>query len=122
MITVAQNVPAIVVVDANPSDYEAFAPLAESGEVDLRFFLSGRAALRHKDHLPAWHWLINVQLPDWSGFDLCEMLRGSLPDVSVVLVADRYDADEERQALSLGIVKFVCKPLDESLLREGLLT
>ena len=122
MITVAQRVPAIVVVDANPGDYAALAPLADSGEIDLRFFLSGRAALRRKDDLRAWYWLINVRLPDWSGFDLCEMLRFSLPEASVVFVADRYRAEEERQALSLGVVKFICKPLDPSLLREGLLT
>ena len=46
---------------------------------------------------PAALWIINVRLPDLSGFDLTEMLRSSLGECRFVLVADAYDFADERQ-------------------------
>ena len=49
-----------------------------------------------------------------SGFDLAEMLRRGRPGVRVFMVSDAYSVDEELQTLTLGLVKYLCKPVDPS--------
>ena len=64
------------------------------------------AALRIQPGL----WIINTRLHDMSGFDLAETLKAGLPHVDVFLVADAYDPQDERRALSIGVARYVCKP------------
>ncbi len=110
----------IVVVDANPSDYVVLAPLAEAGEIDLRFLLSGRSALRERRYLGAPLWMINVHLPDRSGFDLFEMFFRHKTSPLVLMVADQYCAEDELRALKLGVAKYLCKPVDPAWLHDCL--
>lgn len=118
MSTVASSAALVVVVDPEPSDYAALVPLVETGRIDLRFLLTGRSALRHAGRLDALLWMINVELPDRSGFDLFEMLADRLGDAYVILVADRYRAEDERRSLGLGATKYLCKPLDSSWIHD----
>ena len=111
----------IVVVDANPSDYVALAPLAEAGEIDIRFLLSGRSALRESRLLKAPLWMINVDLPDHSGFDVQEMCFGRKTSPLVLMVADEYSTRDELRALELGVAKYLCKPVDPAWLQDYLL-
>ena len=110
----------VVVVDANPSDYVALAPLAEAGEIDLRFLLSGRSALRERRYLGAPLWMINVHLPDRSGFDLFEMFFRRKTSPLVLMVADQYCTEDELRALKLGVAKYLCKPVDPAWLHDCL--
>lgn len=110
----------IVVVDANPSDYVALAPLAEAGEIDLRFLLSGRSALRQSRHLKAPLWMINVDLPDHSGFDVQEMCFHRKTSPLVLMVADEYFPEDELRSLELGVTKYLCKPVDPAWLHDYL--
>ena len=60
--------------------------------------------------------IINVELPDLSGFDLVEMLRPIPKGTAVFLVGDQYALEDELRALRLGVGSYLCKPLDDSIL------
>ena len=53
-------------------------------------------------------WMINVRLPDMSGFDLLEMIGDQLADARVFVVADCYNAEHEARACRFGAF-YVCK-------------
>ena len=105
----------ILVVDPRKTDYDWLTRWV-IGQV--RFVTTGRDALR-QGHAPAADlYLINVRLPDFSGCDLVEMLHPFPPGATVFLVADEYAAEDEIQALTLGVNGYLCKPLEASLLCE----
>ena len=108
----------ILVVDPRQVDYDWLVRgvVASCGQV--RFLATGRAALRQGHDPAADLYLINVRLPDFSGCDLVEMLRPFPPGADVFLVADGYAAEDEIQALRLGVSGYLCKPLEPSLLCE----
>jgi DNA-binding response OmpR family regulator len=55
---------------------------------------------------------VNVELQGMNGFELVEMLRPFPGGTTVCIVGDNYAVDDEVQALSLGVHRYLCKPLD----------
>ncbi len=106
--------PLAVVVDAQPADYVCLAPLVRAGQMDCRLVVTGAAALRIAPAVDAALWTINTELPDMSGFDLMEMMRDNLVDLSIVLVGDRYRVEDEIQCRQAGATLYFCKPLQPS--------
>ena len=60
--------------------------------------------------------LLDIRLPDLSGFDLAEMLGAGISEGLAFLVADEYRAADEIRALELDRTNYFCKPLDASWL------
>jgi DNA-binding response OmpR family regulator len=115
----------IVVADARPKDYRNLALLAGENGWHLHFLTSARAAIQFGRPSYANLWMINVSLPDMSGFELLEALRDRVAQNPVFVVADRYDAEDERRACRNGAALYVvkdaagsidCKPLLEVLI------
>jgi DNA-binding response OmpR family regulator len=119
----ANSTPVVVVVDSRPVDYVTFAPWARANVVEFRFLSSGLNALRMARAVKPALWIINVELPEMTGFDLLEMLRVTIEDQLVVMVADQYQSQNELRSAELNASFFACKPLDVSwfdkLLRGG---
>ena len=65
--------------------------------------------------------MIQVSLPDMSGFDLYEMLREQLADATTFMISDQYIAEDERRACSCGAALYLCKDADKSLDCQSLL-
>ena len=108
----------VFVVDTNASDYTALMQMAASSKWKIRYFLNARDVLRLGEQSAADLWIVNIRLPDMSGFDLVEMIKPRLGDTAVFMVTDRYRDQDEVRALSLGITKFLCKPLEAASLRQ----
>ena len=119
----SDSTPIIVVVDSRPVDYVTFAPWARANVVEFRFLSCGLNALRMARAVKPTLWIINVELPEMTGFDLLKMLRGTIEDHLVVMVADQYQPQNELRSAELNASFFACKPLDVSwfdkLLRGG---
>ena len=115
--------PIIVVVDSRPVDYVTFAPWAKENDIEFRFLSCGLNALRMARAVKPAQWIINVELPEMTGFDLLEMLRVTIEEPWVVMVADQYQPQNELRSAELNASFFACKPLDVSwfdkLLRGG---
>lgn len=63
--------------------------------------------------------VLDVNLPDGSGFDLAEEIRDFLPEVPIIFLTAMGTPDERIQGLELGAIDYVVKPfhLKELLLR-----
>jgi CheY-like chemotaxis protein len=106
----------VVIVDSTPQDYEAVLAAAGTPGVSIHFLLSGTDALHFARRCQSGLWVINAQLPDMSGFDLAEMLRSVRRSAVVFIIGDEYRLDDEMQALTLGLAKYLCKPLEPSFI------
>lgn len=73
---------------------------------------TGRAALElvraHDPHLI----LLDVRLPDLSGFDVCRRLRSSGAKLPILMVTARDEAVDKVLGLELGADDYVVKPFD----------
>ncbi|MGB8815298.1 MAG: response regulator [Paracoccaceae bacterium] len=63
--------------------------------------------------------LLDVMLPEVSGFDICKTIRldPSLGDVKILMMTARGSATERKRGLDLGADGFVSKPFDLAQLR-----
>lgn len=98
-----------VIVDDRPGDYRAVSDACPE-HVHLHLLGSGRAALQFVSSEPVQLWLINIHLPDTAGVDLLASLRPRHGGARWYLVANRYHAEEERQARGAGAAGYLCKP------------
>ena len=63
--------------------------------------------------------VLDINMPELSGFDVCKQLKSS-PDIAsipVIFVTSHNDYANERKALSLGAIDFISKPIDIELCR-----
>jgi response regulator of citrate/malate metabolism len=81
---------------------------------------SGAEALRFvRDH-PVDLMLLDFNLPDGHGLDVCRALRAARSDVDVIAVTSTRDLAAVRSAVSLGVVHYLLKPFTFASLRDKL--
>ncbi len=58
--------------------------------------------------------LLDVMLPEMSGFDICKALKmdPSTRDIPVIFLTARSMPDEARKAMTLGALGYLAKPFD----------
>jgi diguanylate cyclase (GGDEF)-like protein/PAS domain S-box-containing protein len=63
--------------------------------------------------------LLDINMPGVSGFELCETLKASThtAHIPVIFITSHNDIDNERNALTLGAIDFIPKPIDIELCR-----
>ena len=64
--------------------------------------------------------IVNLQLPDMCGTELVERLRKGMPNLPVVVTSNSAGDLAERVARSLGVIAFLAKPVDATLLDQVL--
>ena len=101
----------VAVVDPRPADYAGLPLAVNRSDIQWRFVVTGREALRLARTERADLWVVNTVLPDLSGIDLCSMLRDRSPRPAVFVVADVCRAEDERAARGCGATLFGCKPV-----------
>jgi CheY-like chemotaxis protein len=101
----------VLVVDARPSDYAELAEYARRGGMGLSCLTSGAAALHAAKRMRPNLRIVNVRLPDMTGFDLVEKIGPRLQGADLFLVGDAYREEDELRAISLGATIFLCKPV-----------
>lgn len=85
--------------------------------VPLRFATSGRAALKlARESVPDLV-LLDVDLPEMSGFEVCKTFKSdpALAEVPIIFVTSHESAQLEAKGLALGAADFISKPPHASL-------
>jgi len=114
-----QNV-TVGVVDGD-SDYHAgLLPMSIRSRTPFRFYQTAREVLRRSVTEKNSFWLISVDLPDMTGFDLFEMLRDGLDGAPVCLVGRSYRPEDELRAYRAGAAMYACKPVETTWLWQCL--
>ncbi|MEK8049277.1 diguanylate cyclase [Ideonella sp. DXS22W] len=101
----------VLLVDDDPTVITVLGRLLE-GFVRLRFATGGEEALRLAAEWQPDLVLLDVQMPDLSGFEVCARMKRDplLTDVPVIFVTAHDDTEQELLGLELGAVDFIGKP------------
>lgn len=109
--------PTILIVDDNVPLIQVIAPML-AGLGQVRFATSGAAALRQMRMDPPDLVLLDAEMPEMSGYDVCTQMRAdpALEGIPVIFVTSHDDLDAELRGLAAGAVDFIGKPVREPLL------
>ena len=108
----------IWIADSRPADYDCLTLEIHAGQLEVRFLASAHELLHRWSAASPDVCIVNVQLPGLSAFDLVEMLRPFPPGMTVCMVDNRYSPESEVRALSLGVHRYLSKPLEGEVLAE----
>ena len=107
----------LVIVDAYPEHYHALLHALDR-KTAHHSFADGHSALASLPRFLSAGWLINMQLPDFSGAELLRLIRDRRPGTRVALVADVYSTADELAARAAGATAFLCKPANVRWIHE----
>ena len=104
-----------VVAEAHRSYVQRTPGFAVAGVVH-----DGRAALRFLRERPVDVVLLDFNLPDLHGLQVCRAIRAAGSAVDVIAVTSARDLSTVRSAVSQGIVQYLLKPFTFRSLRDKL--
>lgn len=64
--------------------------------------------------------ICDIRLGDMSGLDLCEKLLTLIPDIKIIIISGYNDFSYAQQAISLGVVDYLLKPVSSKALNTAL--
>ncbi len=106
----------ILVVDDEPLNIEVLHELLQA-DYDVRFATSGEKALElARAQFPDLI-LLDVMMPEMSGFDVCRILKEDpdLKTVPVVFITAMNEQQDEMQGLRLGAIDYLVKPISPGI-------
>ncbi|MBI4055908.1 MAG: response regulator transcription factor [Elusimicrobia bacterium] len=103
----------ILIVDDDANLRESLAEILELEGFDCltaATFKEGIQTARSKSPHAV---VMDIQLPDSTGFQLCQELRKSSPHTTLILMSGRFlSSEEKRQGFDLGADEYLTKPFD----------
>jgi FixJ family two-component response regulator len=116
------DAPLLAVVDDDADVRAALTRLVSSAGFGVETFGSGAEFLRSlHDHEPDCV-VLDLHMPDMSGFDVQAALASGHSDVPVVVITGHHTPESRARALQLGAKGYLCKPIDDSVLLEAIET
>jgi putative two-component system response regulator len=108
----------ILVVDDEPANLAVMGEIL-SGEYPVVFAATGREALEAAKKYQPSMVLLDVQLPDISGHEVCRQLMQdpASRDTIVLFVTSMSARTEEEFGFALGAVDYIVKPISPSIVR-----
>ncbi|MEM9558605.1 MAG: response regulator [Acidobacteriota bacterium] len=104
------EMPKVLVVDDEPNIVLSLEFLLRQEGYRVEVARDGDEALRRARAEPPDLVLLDVMLPDCSGFDVCRHLRDLQPAPRVILLTARGRSVERLRGLELGADRYVTKP------------
>lgn len=114
---------AILVVDDEANNLAILRKILEP-DYRLVFARNGQEAIiATEKHLPALI-LLDIQMPDMSGYQVCQMLKSNpaTVDIPVIFVTSLSDSGCEERGFDVGCVDYLSKPLVPSIVRARVKT
>ena len=110
------DVPTVFVVDDDHSVRRSLARLLRSVGYRAESFASAADFLANVTCDGPACALVDVRMPDVSGFDLFQQLQRQCPDLPVVFITGHGDIAMSERAIKAGASDLLVKPVDESAL------
>ncbi|VTU18239.1 Bacteriophytochrome cph2 [Variovorax sp. SRS16] len=103
----------LLLVDDDPAIVQMLSRIL-SDYSTVRFATSGTDALRLSREAPPDLILLDAQMGDMSGLQVCEALKAdaALADIPVIFVSSHQEPELEVAVLKMGAVDFIRKPFD----------
>jgi diguanylate cyclase (GGDEF)-like protein len=112
--------PLVLIVDDDPVTQRLHKHALDRNDISVITAEDGRSALASfMEHKPDMI-LLDVQMPDMDGFEVCEAIRnlGSGRDVPILMITGKDDIDSIKRAFQVGATDFVTKPVKPLILSE----
>jgi two-component system sensor histidine kinase/response regulator len=102
----------IMAVDDQPANLKLLEDLLSRQGYLVRSFPRGRLALEAAARNPPDLILLDINMPEMSGFQVCELLKADakLAGIPVIFLSALTDANDKVQAFQCGGVDYVTKP------------
>jgi putative two-component system response regulator len=109
---VNSHVPVIQVVDDTPTNLELLTEMLKAQGYKVRAVPSGKLALQLALSEPPDLILLDIQMPEMDGYEVCEHLKAieKLAKIPVIFLSALNDAADKTKAFSAGGVDYVTKP------------
>jgi len=106
----------ILMVDDNPKNLQLLGNMLRNEGYQLEFATSGPTALAWFEKKIFDLVLLDIMMPDMSGFEVCEKLRSDhkQDDIPVIFLTAKTEKESILQGFSLGAQDYVTKPFDTS--------
>jgi len=119
-MTVSRSVPIIAVVDDDEPIRKALSRLLKVSEFSVESFASGKEFLdslwkRHPDCV-----VLDFQMQQINGLDVLKELRLRGVEVPVIIITAHDEAIVRANCLAAGASAYLCKPIDEVVLRRAI--
>jgi two-component system response regulator HydG len=114
--------PTCLVVDDEPAVLDLVTRLAEAAGFNVAACPNGTEALNRLAGHRADAAVVDLRLPDVGGIEVLRAIREADPDCQVILMSGDATIDSAVQAVKLGAVDYLTKPLDFARLNHLLTT
>jgi len=106
--------PNILIVDDVPDNLRLLSELLRTAGYTPRPVSSGRAALKAVRSVPIDLVLLDIHMPEMTGFEVCSRLKadGATRDIPVIFLSADTETDHKVEAFRRGGVDYVSKPFE----------
>lgn len=102
----------ILIVDDMPDNLKALTQMLVRKGYLVRPAINGQVALKAIQKTPPDLILLDIMMPDISGYDVCKQLKADecTRDIPVIFMTALNDTDNELKGFELGAVDYITKP------------
>ncbi|HEX6829884.1 MAG TPA: response regulator [Burkholderiales bacterium] len=118
----ANHVPLLAVVDDDAEVRVALTRLVSSAGFGVETFASGAEFLRSIENHEPDCVVLDLHMPEMSGFEVQAALAMDHAAVPVVVITGHDTPESRARALNLGAKVYLCKPVNDDALLAALIT
>ena len=115
-----EDAPLLAVVDDDAEVRIALTRLVSSAGFAVETFASGAEFLRSIEDHPPDCLVLDLHMPDMSGFDVQAALARSHATVPVIVITGHDTPESRVRAVQLGAKGYLCKPVNDDVLLEAI--
>ncbi len=109
----------VLIVDDDPGNIELFQLMLRTLNVETLSAQLGSEALAQARQMPPALVLLDLMLPDMTGFEVCAQLKASpsTAQAYIAVLSARVDEAARQKALEVGADNFLVKPISRAVLK-----
>jgi CheY-like chemotaxis protein len=102
----------VMIVDDNPANLKLLENMLRQQEYEVRSFPRGRLALVAAEQEPPDLILLDINMPEMNGYEVCERLKSSarLSDIPVIFISALNATEDKIKGFRSGGADYVSKP------------
>lgn len=102
----------ILIVEDNPTNISLLTAMFRGAQLSVTIAVTGSEALEQVAANPPTLILLDIKLPDTSGFELCQVLKNNpaTQDIPIIFMTALSEVNDKVKGLSIGAVDYITKP------------
>lgn len=107
-----ENLAKVAIVDDDPAIVTALTRALRMENYDIQSFSDGTSALRAFQQASPDAIVLDLQLPDLDGLEICRRIRRAGDDVAILMLTARDAVNDRVEGLDAGADDYLVKPFD----------